>query len=266
MGSFEGRTVFVTGAGIGIGYAICRSFAGSGAIVALNDIDPAVAAEAAAAINLEIGAEQVFPYPFDVADAAAVRRHVADFAGSHGHLDIMVANAGITVYGPFIDYTVEAFDRLTAVNLRGTFFTAQAAAQQMIALNQPAGRIILMASVTGVQALPNLSAYGSSKAAISHLASVLALELGHHSITVNAIAPGATLTERNLADDADYEAHWGVVTPTGRLSFVQDIAETARFLGSDEARQINGQTIIVDGGWTKRSPMPVGFPEIKKEA
>ncbi len=263
IGSFEGKTVLVTGAGIGIGYAICRSFAGAGAAVALNDIDPAVAAEAAAAINQEVGSQRVFAHPFDVADVDAVRGHMAEFAGRHGHLDIVVANAGITIYGPFINYTVEAFDRLTAVNLRGTFFTAQAAARQMIARGQPAGRIILMSSVTGVQALPNLSAYGSSKAAISHLAKVLALELGHHHITVNAIAPGATLTERNLADDADYEAHWAVVTPTGRLSFVEDIAETARFLASDEAAQISGQTITVDGGWTNRSPMPVGFPELK---
>ena len=121
--------VIVTGAGTGIGYAIARSFAQAGAQVALNDLDGALADRAAQALNAEIGAERVAAYGLDVSDVAAVRQMVAGAAERFGGLDVVVANAGITNYGSFLDYTPEAFDRLTSVNLRGSYFTAQAGAQ-----------------------------------------------------------------------------------------------------------------------------------------
>jgi glucose 1-dehydrogenase len=158
-------SVIVTGAGIGIGYALARSFAHSGARVALNDLDGAVAERAAQTINAEIGAERVTAYGLDVADVAAVRKMVAEAAERFGGLEVVVANAGITNYGSFLDYTPEAFDRLTSVNLRGSYFTAQAGAQAMIARGTR-GRILLMSSVTGLRASNNLSAYGITKAGI----------------------------------------------------------------------------------------------------
>jgi 3-oxoacyl-[acyl-carrier protein] reductase len=198
-----------------------------------------------------------------VSDVAAVRQMVAGAAERFGGLDIVVANAGITNYGSFLDYTPEAFDRLTSVNLRGSYFTAQAGAQAMIARGTR-GRILLMSSVTGLRAFRNLSAYGITKAGLRFMASVLALELGPHGITVNAIGPGAILTERTLADDPNLEANWASVTPNGRTGYVEDVVAAARFLASREAAHVTGQTLMVDGGWTLHSPLPEEHPAMPK--
>ena len=133
-GLFAGKSVLVTGAGVGIGFGLCAAFAAAGATVALNDVDGELAAAAAARLNAELPQPQVIAYGADIADVAAVQAMLADFAGRTGRLDIVCANAGITDYGPFLDYTPAAFDRLVGVNLRGSYFTAQAAARLMIAL------------------------------------------------------------------------------------------------------------------------------------
>lgn len=264
--SFKDYAVIVTGAGTGIGYGICMAFAKAGAEVALNDIDEAAALEAANKINTEVSAEVVWPYVFDVADPEAVRAAVADVFRRHGRLDVVIANAGLSHFGRFLDYTPEAFDRVTAVNLRGTYFTAQAAAQIMIQSKAENGRLIFMSSVTGAQAYPNLSAYGMTKAGIQHLAAVLAVELGRYGITVNAIAPGATVTERTMKDDPNYDTNWQSVAPNRRVAQVEDIVQTALFLASPQARHITGQTIVVDGGWTLLSTIPEETPDIPKES
>jgi NAD(P)-dependent dehydrogenase (short-subunit alcohol dehydrogenase family) len=155
MKKFDGKSIFVTGAGVGIGFALCRAFAQAGANVALNDIDASLAGQAAQKINAEVGAERVYPYPFDVAHVAATRQTITEFAAKTGRLDVVVANAGLTNYGAFLDYTPEAFDRLTGVNLRGSYFTAQSAAKIMIE-QHITGRIILMSSVTGQKSVLNL--------------------------------------------------------------------------------------------------------------
>lgn len=262
MSRFRDRTVIVTGAGSGIGYHLCEKFAEAGARVALNDIDEDRARQSAKSINDAVEAERVFPHAFDVADVGAARDMVDELADTHGRLDIVVANAGLTNYGSFLEFTPERFDRLMNVNLRGTYFTAQSAAKAMIRTKTADARILLMASVTGARAFLNLGAYGATKAAIKHLAKSMALELGPHGITANAISPGATLTERTVSDDPDFAANWAGVTPTGRVGTVEDVATAALFLASPEARQITGQTIYVDGGWTLPSPVPAGHPEL----
>jgi glucose 1-dehydrogenase len=260
MKRFENKAVLVTGAGTGIGYALCRSFALEGATVALNDMNASLAESAARTLNDEIGQERVFPYAFDVADIESMRRAVEQFDAQCGRLDVVVANAGITNYGSFLEYTPEAFDRLTSVNLRGTYFTAQAGARAMIARQIP-GRILVLSSVTGVQAFLNLGAYGVTKAGILIMAKVIALELGSYGITVNALVPGITKTDRTVADDPNMEQSWPSVLITGQVSEVEDIAAAGLFLASEEARQITGQALVVDGGWVIHSPLPPGHPE-----
>jgi NAD(P)-dependent dehydrogenase (short-subunit alcohol dehydrogenase family) len=122
---------------------------------------------------------------------------------------------------------------------------------------QPSGGTLLFtSSVTGHQAHKNLGAYGMSKAALEMLAKNLVIELSQFKITVNTIAPGATLTERTLGDPS-YEEIWSGLTPMGRPAYTQDIASSALFLVSDGARHITGQSLIIDGGWTSISPSPI---------
>jgi NAD(P)-dependent dehydrogenase (short-subunit alcohol dehydrogenase family) len=171
-----------------------------------------------------------------------------------GHLDQVVANAGITLFGSFLDYSRRDFMEVMRVNQAGTFFLTQSAARIMRE-QQTGGAILLTSSVTAHQSHENLAAYAMSKGAIEMLAKNLVLELAPFGIRVNTIAPGATLTERTTSDP-DYAATWSRLTPLGRPASTTDIAEAAAFLLSDAARHITGQTLIVDGGWTSVSPSP----------
>lgn len=256
--SLAGKVALVTGAGVGIGYGLCRAFAAAGGMVALNDLDGELAKKAAEAINAEVGAERVSAYPCDVSDVAAIRDMVEAISARFGRLDIAVANAGITLSGKFLDYEPSDFDRIMSVNLRGSYFTAQAAARVMVA-GKIAGRIILLSSVTGVQGFRGLGTYGISKAGIRMMARALALELGGEGITVNAIAPGATITERTLQETPDYEGRWAAVTPTTQVTQVADVVAAALYLVSPGARQVTGQTLMLDGGWTTISPLPPDY-------
>lgn len=243
------KVAIVTGAGQGIGLEICKKLAGAGAKVIINDLDSELASKAAQ----EIG-EACMAVPGDSSDLYVIRQLVETAISKFGRLDIAIANAGITLFGDFFTYTPENFFRVMQVNLGGTFFLAQAAANQM-KTQAWGGTLLFMSSVTGHQAHKNLAAYGMSKAALEMLAKNLVLELSEFRINVNAIAPGATATERTL-QDADYEKTWSSITPMGRPASVADIASTALFLVSEEARHITGQTLIVDGGWTCVSPSP----------
>lgn len=140
------------------------------------------------------------------------------------------------------------------VNLGGTFFLAQAAANQMKKQGS-GGALLFTSSVTGHQAHKDLAAYSMSKAALEMLAKNLVIELSQFKINVNTIAPGATLTERTL-DDPEYAETWRRLTPIGKAASVNDIAHAALFLVSEKARHITGQTLIIDGGWTSISPSP----------
>lgn len=265
---FAGKTALITGAGQGIGYAIAARLAESGAAVVLNDLDPLLAASAAARIVAFGG--RCTAVPGDASDMAVIDRLVATAVAAYGRLDIAIPNAGITLFGPFLEYPPADFTALVKVNLAGTFFLAQAAARQMIKqAAQPSaaaprddagtgargGSLLFMSSVTGHQAHKDLAAYGMSKAAIEMLARSLVIELSPHGINVNAVAPGATLTERTL-DTPGYAERWSEITPMGRAATPADIAETVLFLVSDAARHITGQCLVVDGGWTSVSPSP----------
>lgn len=260
---FEGQAAIVTGAGVGIGYEIARQLALRGAKVLLNDVDEILARDAAQMISSEGGV--CIGVGGDVADVRQTRELVAEAVRRFGRLDMAVANAGLTLWGHFLDYAPENFDRVMGINLRGSFFLAQAAARHMREAGH-GGRILFMSSVTGHQAVPYIAAYAMSKAALEMLAKNLVIELGPYGITVNAIAPGATVTPRNLTDDPNYEVIWGQVTPTQRPAYPIDIANAALFLLSPHASQITGQTLVVDGGWTVTSPSPsLDFVEQKTE-
>ena len=190
----------------------------------------------------------------DASDTVFIQKMVDVAVEKFGQLDVVIANAGITLFGDFFTYSPEAFFRVMQVNLGGTFFLAQAAANQM-KKQASGGSLLFTSSVTGHQAHKDLAAYGMSKAALEMLAKNLVIELSQYKINVNTIAPGATLTERTL-EDAAYAATWSKLTPMGQPASVTDIANTAMFLVSDKAKHITGQSLIVDGGWTCISPSP----------
>jgi 3-oxoacyl-[acyl-carrier protein] reductase len=249
---FSGQVAIVTGAGQGIGFGIARELGLRGAGILLNDEDEGLAVKAASEIRGSGGVCEILAG--DVANPAFVRKLVEESIKKFGKLTIAIASAGITSFGDFFTYTPDQLQRVMTVNLGGTFFLAQHAANQM-KTQQEKGTLLFLSSVTAHQAHKNLAAYAMTKAGIEMLAKNLVIELSPFGIRVNAIAPGATLTERTL-NDADYRKTWAAITPLGRAAEINDIVHAALFLVSPAASHITGQSLIVDGGWTSVSPSP----------
>jgi NAD(P)-dependent dehydrogenase (short-subunit alcohol dehydrogenase family) len=249
---FTSQAAIITGAGQGIGFEIARQMALNGTAVLINDINDELIKNAEAMIRSEGGICHALAG--DAADVDFIQQMVDTAVQHFGKLTIAVANAGITLFGDFLTYPAESLQSVMDLNLKGSFFLAQRAAQQMIK-QQSGGSILFMSSVTGHQAHKNLAAYGMTKAALEMLAKNLVIELSPYHITVNTVAPGATLTERTL-EDADYKSTWSRITPMGRPATVEDVANAVLFLVSPEAGHITGQNLIVDGGWTAVSTSP----------
>lgn len=249
---FTNHVAIITGAGQGIGFGIAKELSLRGAKVLLNDENKELADRAAKSINDSGGICE--PCPGDVVNPSFIKHLVEECVRKFGKLTIAVANAGVTLFGDFFTYTPEQLQRVMDVNINGTFFLSQYAANQM-KLQEEKGTLLFMSSVTAHQAHKNLAVYGMTKAAIEMLAKNLVIELSPLGITVNTIAPGATLTERTLNDD-EYKKTWSEITPMGRAAEIEDIVNASLFLVSPAAKHITGQTLIVDGGWTSVSPSP----------
>ena len=247
------KVAIVTGAGQGIGLAIARKLLEEGSHVILNDLEMGLTEEAVANLS-RIGKSRVLGCSGDSSSEDTISEMIDLAMNNFGTVDQLVCNAGIILFGNFLDYSRKDFMEVCRVNQAGTFFLTQGVARIM--KNQPSGgAILLTSSVTAHQSHENLAAYAMSKAALEMLAKNLVLELAPFKIRINTIAPGATLTERTTSDP-DYAATWSRITPLGRPASPEDIATSAAFLLSDQARHITGQSLIVDGGWTAISPSP----------
>ncbi len=252
MKEFDQHVAIVTGAGQGIGFEICKQLAVKGAKVLLNDIDEDLTRMAVEKINKECG--ECYGLSGDAADPIFIQQMIDKTIERFGKITIAIANAGITLFGDFLSYQPNEFYKVVNTNLGGSFFLAQFAARQM-KHQQSGGSILFMSSVTGHQAHKDLAVYSMTKAALEMLAKNLVAEVSAYNINVNAIAPGATMTERTSSDPG-YEKTWSRITPMGRPANPLDIANAALFLVSPKARHITGQTIVIDGGWTCMSPSP----------
>ena len=243
----DGKVAMVTGAGSGIGQAIAVLFAKEGADIAVNDID-LPSAEATAARVRRIG-RRAITVKADVANAddvgAMVSRTIEEFEGIH----ILVNNAGIPHHGPMIEeQTAEHWDRVVAVILRGTYLCSRRVGQWM--MSHGGGRIVNIASVSGLMGSPNLASYGAAKAGVINLTRSLAADWGKYKINVNAIAPGiidTPLTRRTIAAWSTAE-QIGQRIPLGRMGEPEEVADAALFLVSKESNYITGVTLPVDGG------------------
>ena len=269
MVELHGKVAFVTGAAgrKGIGRAIAVRLAERGASVAVNDLRPSESRRQGLEDVLSeiegLGARSLAVYG-DIADSAQVEQMFAQVVHHLGRLDIMVNNAAAPSGPdrvPLVDLQEEHFDRVQRVNVRGTYLCCRAAARQMLAQGA-GGRIINISSVIGKHGVALYAAYAASKFAIRGLTQSLAHELGPNNITVNAICPGLTASER--VDDLAHALHPSNIATAiyrkeiferairesslKRVGKTSDIADAAAFLASDYASYITGQSLVVDGG------------------
>jgi NAD(P)-dependent dehydrogenase (short-subunit alcohol dehydrogenase family) len=246
-----GQAALVTGAARGLGRAISLALAAAGADVALGLRDVNSAKDLVA--EIEARGRHALPLQMDVTKLDQISRAVETASTEFGKLDILVNNAGNGFTNLAIDIPEAEFDATLNINLKATFFAAQATAKIMI--RQNSGRIINMSSQAGFAALPTESIYCASKAAVSHLTKCLAVEWGKYNITVNAVAPTFIKTpgtEEALADPAFRADVIERIAGLHRIGEPVEVAGTVVFLASPAASLITGHTILIDGGWTAR--------------
>ena len=236
------KVAVVTGAARGIGLATARRFIEAGYAVAMLDIDAPEVERAAAALR-----GRVLPIVCDVADIAQVRAAAAKVEADLGRVVALVNNAGVAVFKPILETTLEEWQRVLAVNLDGPFICTQVFAP---ALLRGGGAVVNIGSISGVRASALRVAYGTSKAALMHLTKQQALELGAMGVRVNAVAPGPVDTAMaKQVHTASIRADYHDAIPLNRYGEEREIAAAVFFLCSDAASYINGQTLAVDGGF-----------------
>lgn len=250
MKPFSDKVALITGAGTGIGFAIAKALAWQGTKVMLNDISENDAINAHKKIRFAGGVCEYLVG--DASDIYFIESFVNEAITKFERIDYIICNAGHTLFANFFETKPEQVRKVLEMNLMGSYFLTQAAAKQLRKQGQ-GGSILLMSSVVGHQAHQYLAAYSMTKAGLEMLAKNLVIELSPYQITINAIAPGATLTERTL-EDPNYIADWSRITPIGRPATVEDIASAALFMLSQ--RHITGQSLVIDGGWTSMSTPP----------
>lgn len=241
----ENKIAVVTGAGRGIGRGIALALAREGAMVVVNYNGSKERAEEVVRTIEEAGGKAA-AIQCNISDFEAAKEFFANVVKEYGKIDILVNNAGITKDNLMMKMSEEEFQSVIQTNLAGTFHGVKFVTRPM--MKQRQGRIINIASVSGVIGNMGQANYSASKAGVIGLTKAAAKELASRNITVNAVAPGFVATE--MTDVLSYSVKEAAVAtiPLGRFGEVEDIAETVVFLASDKAKYITGQVICVDGG------------------
>ena len=254
----QGKVAVVTGAGRGIGRAVCERYVAEGAFVFVTDVDQ----DSARAVAEPLGA-QAAALRLDVTNQDSIDAMIAAVVARRGRLDILVNNAGLFDLAPIVEITRESYRRVFAVNVEGLLFTLQAAARQMIAQGGGGGggggKIINLASQAGRRGEALVAVYCASKAAVISLTQSAGLDLIKHGINVNAIAPGVVDNEHWDNVDSLFARYEGLApgekkrlvaaaVPLGRMARPEEITGLATFLASADADYIVAQTYNIDGG------------------
>ena len=245
---FTNKCTLVTGGGSGIGRAVCLAFAREGADVGVADVN--LEGIEATAQEVRKSGRKAVALQVDVSNPTAVQGMVNQAATALGHIDVLVNSAGVREIVPFLQLPFAEWQRVISINLTGTFLCSQAVAQYFVQQGR-GGKIVNLASVAGLMAVPNRAAYVSSKHAVVGLTKEMAMELADKNIQVNAVAPGVvrtSMTESYFDQPAIVEglkrAH-----PAGRWAQPEEIAGLILFLASPEADFITGATFPIDGGF-----------------
>lgn len=252
MGRLDGKVALITGAGSGIGRASAILFAREGAKVAVIDRFPETAEKTAADIKNAKG--QAIAIGADVSKAADVERMIKKTVDTYGRLDILFNNAGIGSLerGLIVDITEEVWDAVLDTNLKGAFLASRLAIPIMI--KQGGGVILNTSSANGIGAVPTMVHYSASKAGMILLCKTIAAEYAKQGIRANAICPGMTVTGMMPPEMFDYLQVDFI--PQGRPGKVEELANAALFLVSDDASYVNGTYLLVDGGWSCQTVVP----------
>lgn len=258
MSVVTNKVAFVTGAARGLGLAAAAKFLDEGWRVVMLDILGDTLEEAAKALGKP---DFVLTIRADVSDPAAVRDAVQKAKEQFGRIDVLVNNAGIAIFKPILDVSLEDWQRVMAVNLTGPFLMTQATAGLM--RDQGGGAIVNITSISGLRASTLRVAYGTSKAGLAHLTKQQAAELGEYGIRVNAVAPGPVDTAMAKAVHtpeirADYHDHM----PLNRYGLETELANAIYFLCSDQASFVTGQVLCVDGGFDSTG---IGLPTMRAQ-
>ena len=249
----QDKVAVVTGAGTGIGQAIALAFAEAGAALVVDYVGKAsVSAETINKISAIKG--KALGIDADISLPADVNTLVQKTVAAFGKLDIFVNNAGIEKKVPFVDYALDEWQKIIAINLTGPFLCAQAAAKQMIQQGT-GGRIINISSIHEDLPMPTNAPYCASKGGLRMLMRTIAVELASHQITVNNIGPGAIYTpiDKDVESDAKLNAKILAEIPMGRWGKPEEVAQLAVYLASDDAAYVTGSTHFIDGGMLRNA-------------
>lgn len=251
MKGIAGKTAIVTGGARGIGKGICERLAAEGARLVIVDIDKAAAEATAAELNAE-------PYVANLCNVSEIEAMIQYVHHKYGSIDILINNAGVQIREWATDFDEAKFDFLMDLNLKAYYFASRAAARYMKE-QKGGGAIVCISSANSTCYTSRRSPYNISKAAVNGLVGTLGVEWGRYNIRINAVAPGYVLTDmvhKGISDGIiDMETNFKVI-PMKRLLRLDEIASGVCFLASSESSGITGQTLFIDGGWSR-----CGLPE-----